>query len=122
MEFDGDELVTELRKSREVLDRHGTKLDRRVSELGETVDDLCRRMNRPGGDGGYSAEEVDERKDLVAWLHTKHALATPKNDGGAPAYEPTSAEISDAAVARKAMRPSGGTARPRAWTRWSARA
>jgi hypothetical protein len=76
----------------------------RLGDVEASVNEIYKRLNRPGFDNGYSVDEIDERKDVSEWLCTKHALATPMNDGLSPAYEPSSDEIAEGLIARKAIR------------------
>jgi HK97 family phage major capsid protein len=102
LEFDSDDMVTELRKTREVFDKHGTKLDRRVDGLEESINDIYRRVQRPGADGGY--EPGVERKDAILMCQDRHSWLHQKQDGQRVDYTPSSREIEDAIAAQRAMR------------------
>jgi HK97 family phage major capsid protein len=69
--------------------------------LESTVNDVLRKLQRPGSEVGG---DTDERKHAVQYCMTKHALTVPKNDGHAALYVPSSSEVEDATLATKAIR------------------
>jgi hypothetical protein len=104
VEIAGDELIAQIKQARRQIEQRDAQVGRRITEIEDSVNELSKRANRPGADGGYSIAELDERKDVAEWLCTKPALATPKDDGTSASYEPSHAEISDALLARKVLR------------------
>jgi hypothetical protein len=95
------ELLTEIRKASENLDLADNKYTKRFEALEGSVNECYLKLNRPGA-AGFS-ENVDERKDAAALCCIKHELNVPKNDGVSPVYTPSSSEIDDAMLAKKAL-------------------
>jgi hypothetical protein len=77
------DLVAEVRKMSEGLEQGDAKTNLRIQEIEKCVNDLVRRVSRPGFNG-ERADEVSERADARALCITKHALQVPKNDGVGP--------------------------------------
>jgi hypothetical protein len=79
------------------------RTDARLDEITKSIDELYRRTGRPGGERADD-DATFARKDAREMCIVKHELAVPKNDGHAPAYQPSASEIDEAMLARKAMR------------------
>lgn len=103
MENLGD-LLNEIKATREALDRGDDVTTRRITALETTINDLFKRLGRPGlsnSDGDYDFE----RKSAIDYCRTRKHLTTPKIAADVtPDYMPTAAEIDEAIVARKALR------------------
>jgi hypothetical protein len=97
-----DALITEMKSTRAMISERAGVADRRFDQIEASVDELYKRTGRPGGES-YSAGRDAERRDAVGLCLTKHMLTVPKDDGIAPDYEPSSMEIEEALVARKAL-------------------
>ena len=75
---DGDLLMKEMRAVRSTFEEHGTKLVGRVNMLEESVNDIHRRMQRPGGEygGGDSAVKHKHATELCldrkSWSSQKY--------------------------------------------------
>jgi len=101
--LDEDDLVTEIRKTRESFDRHGTVLDRRIDTLEESLNDVCRRVGRPGGeDSDYGGHDLT-RQNAIIMCQDRHHWQIQKTDEFVE-YAPSSDEIADAITAQKACR------------------
>jgi hypothetical protein len=81
--------------------RRDSQTLRRIDGLERTLNDHALRLGRPGAEGVGGS--LEERKDLAAWCELKWALDRPRDDGCAPWYAPSSAELDNAAVAKKAL-------------------
>ena len=80
---------------RKALETHSTGWDRKVAGLEDTINDLCRRMGRPGGaEGNY--EPGLERKNAVTMCRDRQSWLHQKQDGQRIEYEPSAAEIQTA--------------------------
>jgi HK97 family phage major capsid protein len=99
--IESGELLREIKAARTGIEARDGKTAKRVEELERAINELFARQGRPGGDG--FGELGGERKDARQWLIEKHALDRPRDDGLAPFWEPSSAEIDGALVARKAL-------------------
>jgi HK97 family phage major capsid protein len=96
----GVELAELVREAKEIRDAIGTADDarsRRLDAVEKSV--LYLRAHRPGP-GGARDDDL-ERKSAIEYCILE--LATPKNDGIAPPYVPSSSEIEDATLATKAL-------------------
>jgi HK97 family phage major capsid protein len=95
------ELVAEFKAASAAIEACDSRFDRRLDGFEANLNDLMRRAGRPGaqgdGDGG------DERKDAIGLCLTKHMLDRPKDNGLAPGYAPSSAEIDEALRCKKAL-------------------
>jgi HK97 family phage major capsid protein len=87
--------IAELRKS-------SLDLESKYDGLESSVNDLWKRVQRPGAEGFNG--DVDERKDAIGHCVVKDNLTVPRVEGNASVYVPTSSEIDDAVLARKAFR------------------
>jgi len=102
MPRDGDDLLAEMRKVREAFDKHYSAL--RVDTLEEGLNDLYKRMNRPGGfEGGYGSDAL-ECKDALQMCLDRHSWERQKTEGREVDYTPSSDESESAVIAQKAWR------------------
>ena len=95
---------SEHKKSRAELKISAANLEGKFGSLESSVNELWWKANRPGFDGGGDRGADLERKDARELCVLKHELEVPKNDGHAPAYEPSSVEIDAALIHRKALK------------------
>jgi HK97 family phage major capsid protein len=92
----------ESKASKDEVARISDELARKTAQLQTAVDNLSRRMNRPGGGTGSDGGDADHAA-ARGLLELKHVLRIPKADPEHP-FAPTSDEIDEAALACKAMK------------------
>jgi len=97
------ELVEEIRRARDGLDRGDARTNSRIDKVEASLNALLLKSNRPGAGRETADDEAAERKSAAALCVIKHALTIPKNDGNTE-YEPTSAEIDAALNAKRGLR------------------
>ena len=93
-DLDAGELAMELRKTRESFEKNQTGLDRKVAALEESINDIHRRQQRPGGDGGY--EPSLARKDAIELCLDRKSWSSQKYEGRRDPYVPGPDEIQQA--------------------------
>lgn len=96
-------LVREIRTASDNISAADTATKAALDEVRSSVNDLYRRLGRPGASaGGFDS---DERADAVAMCQLRHTEQQPRVTGLATKeYVPSSAEIDEAIIARKAYR------------------
>jgi hypothetical protein len=95
------EFTAELAKTNSLL----ASGDRRIDEVTKAVDDLYKRLTRPGASasGEHDDGAVGERAEARALCVIKHALEQP-TDTGLKEYRPSSSEIDTAVTHIKGVR------------------
>jgi hypothetical protein len=83
------------------LDVGDAKTKRCIDGIEASVNELCRKTQRPGGRERDDA--VFERKSAEQLCITRYQLSVPKDDGSKAKYVPSSNEIHEARLARKAL-------------------
>src|SRR5262245_23287311 len=96
------ELVEEIRRARDGLDRGDARTNSRIDKLETSLNAVLLRTNRPGREP--VDDDVAERADARGLCIIKHALTIPKNDGNTAEYTPSASEIDEALLAKKAIR------------------
>jgi HK97 family phage major capsid protein len=99
-------LVDQVKQASVNLDANDTRTNKRIAELERSINELYLKHNRPGSSWHTAdAGELDERKDAIGYCKSRRNLAVPKIDAGvSDDYSPTSHEIDEALLARKAMK------------------
>src|SRR5262245_8838857 len=95
------ELVEEIRRARDGLDRGDARTNSRIDKLETSLNAVLLRTNRPGREP--VDDDVAERADARGLCIIKHALTIPKNDGNTAEYSPGPSEIDEALLAKKAI-------------------
>jgi HK97 family phage major capsid protein len=94
------ELLKEVRATRDTLGTTDERRNHRIDQFESAINDIMRRIGRPGIDGGPNT--VDERKSACDYLQLHHALKA------GPQAQPIDfgpQELDQAAIARKAFAP-----------------
>ena len=77
-------------------------LESRYAALENSVNDLYKRTGRPGAE--WTADDASfERKSAIEMCKTRHNERLPKSDLLTTEYTPSSTEIEEAIVARRAL-------------------
>jgi len=76
-------------------------LESRYASLETSVNDLFKPTGRPGGEWGRDL--TDERKSAIEMCRTHHNERLPKGDLATTEYVPSSTEIDEAIIARRAL-------------------
>jgi DNA repair exonuclease SbcCD ATPase subunit len=82
---DYSEVLKAMRETREAIESRKSRLD----TLEDGLNDVYKRINRPGAMGDYGVAEIGERKQAVDLLRLRYELKTRKFD---PQYEFTARE------------------------------
>ena len=97
-------LVSEIRQASANIAEAGGRTAKRFEAIEKSVDELYLKANRPGGLGASDNADY-ERKSAIEMWRTRRNLTIPKIDAGvADHYTPSSNEIDEALVARKALK------------------
>ena len=95
------DLIKEIRETSARVSERDTAAMQRIAAVEKSVNEIFLKTNRPGF-GGARDDDI-ERKDAVEFCRIKRELTVPKNDGLAPIYTPSPADIDEAFTARKAL-------------------
>ena len=95
-------LLEELKAARTEIHGVNERRDRRLDEIEKAVNEVLAQHGRPGWDGPAPDAQF-ERKDAIEHCLVRHSLQSPRNEG-AIEYAPTTQEIDEALLARKAIR------------------
>ena len=99
------DILSAVREANGNIDAYGNQTRERIASHDKAIDDLYRKVNRPGGFGGVRDDDLLERKDAEAYCRTRRALTIPKIEANASLdYSATPGEIDEAMTAKKAMR------------------
>ena len=95
------ELVEQFRETSRAIERGDDRFNARLDSFQKDLDSVLLRMNRPGASGdGYGSSDAHAR--AVQLCKTRHELNVPK-DAGRDTYSPSSSEIEEALLHRKAV-------------------
>src|SRR5215471_7755650 len=107
MSYEGglNSLVAEIRKASENITQGDARMNARLEGIEQSVNELYRNAHRPGAAWETKDESNFERKEAIGLCRNRRALTVPKIDGGvSDDYAPSSHEIDEALLCRKAMR------------------
>jgi HK97 family phage major capsid protein len=93
------ELLAELKKANQ---REG-QTARRLSEIEDSVDNIFKRMGRPGSEGGVDGREL-ERKHAIELCLDRKSWSSQKYEGRREAYAPSTDEIEEAISCARAFK------------------
>jgi HK97 family phage major capsid protein len=96
-------LIEEIKRASASIASGDTKMHERIKEIEASVNDLFKRVSRPGGFTD-DKDEASARKHARELCIVKHDLQQPKVDVAAAAYEPSTNEIDEAVRANRAMK------------------
>lgn len=96
-------LVEQIKDASRNIEQGDAKFANRLDAIEKSVNDLYLKTQRPGGFSGDSDDVITERKSAIELCNTRHNLAISKNDGSAADYTPSSSEIDEAMLCRKAL-------------------
>jgi HK97 family phage major capsid protein len=99
MGYELSDLAAEIRKASQILERG----DARIDAIEASVNELFRKVGRPGlsYSGGNDADF--ERKSAIEMCRTRYNERVPRDDGITKEYSPSSSEIDEAMAARRAF-------------------
>ena len=107
MSYDGglNSLVEQIREASANITDGDARVNKRIDRLETNINELFRSAHRPGSGWETKDADIAERKDAVGLCHDRRALTIPKIDGGvSDNYTPSSSEIDEALLHRKAMK------------------
>jgi len=99
---DYDDLLTEMKTLGAAFEKGTTGFDRKLAGLEESINELFKRVSRPGAEGGY--DHGFERKDAIQMCRDRFAWERQKTEGREIEYAPGSDEIEVAVVAQRGWR------------------
>jgi predicted nucleic acid-binding protein len=91
----------EAKADRVEVQRISDEIARKTAQMQTAIDNLSRRMNRPGGSANDGADA--DHAAAHGLLQLKHVLRIPKHDAEHP-FNPSTDEIDEATLACKAMK------------------
>jgi HK97 family phage major capsid protein len=94
------DVLKEIRAASENMTKADSAAAQRFDAIETSINDLFKRLARPGSEGGG---HDTERKEAIEYCVLKHDIAAPKVETGQPIYVPSPAEIDEAIIARKAI-------------------
>jgi HK97 family phage major capsid protein len=92
-------LVSQIRSASENIARGDSALGSRVDGVEASLNDIMKRMGRPGGEGF----DTDARASAIQLCKTRRELNQPRDSGNKELYTPGGDEIQDALLHRKAI-------------------
>jgi HK97 family phage major capsid protein len=96
-------LVEQIKQASADISDGDAKTNQRIDELAQSVNELYLKANRPGP--GWESKDDNAFDEAIGLCQNRRALTVPKIDADvADNYAPTSAEIDEALVHRKAMK------------------
>ena len=95
------ELVAEFQKASSAIAASDSRFDRRLDDFEANLNDVLKRMNRPGG-SGEAFERGDDRASAIEMCQIRHCEKQLKI-GADKEYAPSSDDIDQAMIARKAF-------------------
>src|SRR5215831_5788107 len=105
----GDELGDLMAEARKintdlggVLDARDSRFTKRLDALEGTINDILRKMQRPGAEPNHGADS--ERNAAIDFCVLKHDIDVPKTDGTQATYIPSREMIDTAMTATRAIR------------------
>jgi HK97 family phage major capsid protein len=99
------ELVAEIKTASTAIANGDSAVQKRVDKHEEAINELFKKTSRPGAEWAVDDDATFARKSAVEMCKVRRALNTPKIDAGiSDDYTPTSNEIDDALLARKAIK------------------
>jgi hypothetical protein len=96
------ELVEEVRKAAVSMADGDTKTNQRIDTIEKSVNEIYKRVQRPGPEGGPANDNDLIRKEAADFCVLRHNVTVPKSDGNV-IYLPSPAEIDNAITARTAL-------------------
>lgn len=103
-EPDWNGLLREMKALGGAMDRGETKTSRRLDTLEASVNDICKRLGRPGGGDCGGGTDI-ERKSAIEMCLDRRSWSVNKIEGGRwQDYTPSSEEIEEAITAHKAFK------------------
>jgi HK97 family phage major capsid protein len=97
MGYDLGDLAAEIRKASQILERG----DARIDQIEASINELFRKVGRPGMGYSETADADFERKSATEMCMIRHAERVPKVDGVIKEYSPSNSEIDEAMAARR---------------------
>jgi HK97 family phage major capsid protein len=98
-------LVDQVKQASVNLDANDTRINKRIGQLEKSINELYIKQQRPGSSWNTTDDELTDRKSAIELCRIRRNLTIPKTtDGSSVEYVPSSSEIDEALVARKAIR------------------
>lgn len=99
------DLVREIKQASEAIVATDENNKQKIASLEASINELYKKVQRPGTFTTTSDESADERKSAIEMCRIRHQLISPKLDVGVAAfYEPGAGEIEEALTARRALK------------------
>jgi len=95
------DLVAEIKSASRSIEAGEVRTNKQLESMAANIDELYRKVGRPGAEWTASDDEVAERKDAIEMCRARHSTKVAKHED--TEYTPPSSEVEEAICAQRGL-------------------